>query len=227
MSKHLKSLMKRLDYTFNDITLLETALRHRSMGAHNNERLEFLGDSVVNCVVAKALFHQFPKGAEGELSRLRAQVVNRDFLAQLGQGMALGEVLELGSGELKSGGFRRASILADAFEAVVGAIVLDSDFDTAEACLLRWYAKPLADMSLEGLQKDAKTGLQEWLQSRSMALPIYQVDGVEGQAHDQTFKVSCRVDGMDFTARGEGYSRRKAEQCAAQVFLEWIDDESK
>lgn len=223
----LDKLMKQLGYTFNDPSLLATALRHRSMGKHNNERLEFLGDSVVNCVIAIALYQRFPEVAEGLLSRMRAELVNRSFLAKLAGEFSIGEVLTLGSGELKSGGFRRDSILADALEAIIGAILLDSDFKTVEQCLLLWFEPALADLNPEALYKDGKTALQEWLQAKGMALPSYEVTTIEGQDHDQTFSVICTIEGIDHQTKGEGRSRREAEQEAASSFLAWLQDENE
>ncbi len=218
-------LMKQLGHTFSDESLLAKALRHRSMGKDNNERFEFLGDSVVNCVVASMLYEHFPQACEGGLSRLRAGLVNRDHLAVLAQRFALGEAMQLGSGELKSGGFRRASILADGFEAVVGSIWLDSDFATVERCVRQWYAQDFEGLCLDDMDKDGKTALQEWLQAKQMPLPSYQIDNIEGDAHDQTFYVSCQVDGFEHMTHGEGRSRRRAEQQAADAYLAWLQNE--
>ena len=221
----LIKLSKQLGYVFNDDTLLSMALRHRSMGKTNNERLEFLGDSVVNCVVASMLFQQFPEACEGGLSRLRAGLVNGDHLALMAKRFDLGAFIQLGSGELKSGGFRRASILADALEAIIGAIWLDSDFATVERCICRWYSQDMSDLCLDSLDKDGKTALQEWLQANQTALPTYDIDNIEGDAHDQTFFVTCRVEGMTHTTHGVGRSRRRAEQQAADAYLAWLQHE--
>jgi ribonuclease-3 len=215
---------RRLGYQPLDPDLFEQALRHRSAGPGNNERLEFLGDAVLNLVVAGHLYHQFPRADEGALSRLRAAVVSGESLARVAAGLDLGPALALGAGELKSGGFRRESILADAFEAVCGAVFLEGGFETARELFLRALAPALAALdgpaisAAEG-HKDAKTRLQEWLQGRGMPLPRYQVIEIGGESHAQTFRVSCMVEAMEASAEGEGHSRRRAEQAAAARLL--------
>jgi len=222
----LTKLSQRIGYTFNDISFLELALTHRSKGGKNNERLEFLGDSIVNFVVAEALFEKFPQAKEGKLSRLRAGLVRGTTLAELARDFDLGEFLLLGSGELKSGGFNRESILADAVEAIIGAIYLDSGLDTVRERILTWYGKRLDDLQLDDVVKDAKTRLQEYLQKNQSRLPKYEVMEITGQAHDQNFKVSCWVETLPEVTIGLGSSRRLAEQSAAQKALNALGVES-
>ncbi|HET7922440.1 MAG TPA: ribonuclease III [Gammaproteobacteria bacterium] len=220
MSGSLASLERALRYSFRDPGLLEQALTHRSAGSHNNERLEFLGDALLNLVIAEALFAAHEDVEEGGLSRLRASLVNQDALAVLAQDLQLGEHLRLGPGEMKSGGQRRASILADTLEAVLGAIHLDAGFEAVRTTVLSLFSEKLANPpALEDL-KDAKTRLQEWLQARNMALPVYQVEAVSGEAHRQVFRVSCRIETSDLNTTGEAGSRRAAEQEAAGRALE-------
>lgn len=223
MSSSLDILSDRLGYRFHDQSRLELALTHRSFGGANNERLEFLGDSIVNFVVGEALYERFPNAREGQLSRLRARLVKGETLAKLARELELGSYLRLGSGEMKSGGHRRDSILADATEAVIGAIYLDSDMETTRRCTLSWYAERLEAMSLDDTQKDPKTRLQEFLQSRQIALPRYEVLNVEGEAHAQHFTVSCYVEPLAAPTQGVGTSRRYAEQQAAERALELIE----
>lgn len=225
MTNNKKLLEHALGYQFKDAALLDKALTHCSAGADNNERFEFLGDSLVNLIVAQALYEQFPKAAEGELTRLRAICVRGETLAKIATGHKLGDYLKLGAGELRSGGAFRPSIIADALEAVIAAIYLDSDFSQVQTCILGWF-KPLLDtLSLDMMQKDAKTQLQEYLQSKKWELPVYTVTAIEGESHDQQFKVSCTVTGSDQVAVGEGPSRRKAEQEAARMMLEILKNE--
>lgn len=198
------------------------ALTHRSYGNQNNERLEFLGDSIVNMVIAEHLFLNFDKAREGHLSRLRARMVKGVTLAEIGREFDLGSYMRLGSGELKSGGFRRESILADAVEAVIGAIYLDSDFYTCRDQVLRWFDLRLQKLDLQDTQKDPKTRLQEYLQSRQFPLPRYDVISVNGEAHSQTFHVSCALPSLDRTTSGVGSSRRVAEQEAARSALKQL-----
>ncbi|GAB3277661.1 ribonuclease III [Parahaliea aestuarii] len=216
----LARLQKRLAYTFRDRSLLELALTHRSAGSRNNERLEFLGDSIVNHVIAEALYHRFPDVREGEMSRMRAALVKGDTLARVARELEFGECLKLGTGERKSGGYRRASILADAFEAVSGAILLDSDVDTCRDFLLRHFASRLDDLEKSDVGKDAKTLLQEFLQGRGNPLPVYELVNVEGEDHQQHFEVSCQLEQPKLAVQGAGSSRRKAEQAAAATALE-------
>ncbi len=219
MIKPTADLSRRLGYAFNDPSLLELALTHRSCGKRNNERLEFLGDSIVNFVIADALFQQFPQAREGQLSRLRARLVKGETLAEIARELNLGDYLRLGSGELKSGGFRRDSILADATEAVIGAIYLDSDLETCRGFIHRWFRERLEELDLNESLKDAKTRLQEHLQSRRLALPEYELVAVDGEAHSQTFFIRCHVAGLSVASEGEGNSRRQAEQEAARLAL--------
>ncbi len=213
-------LKQALGYEFTDSGLLELALTHRSAGNRNNERLEFLGDSIVNHVVAEYLFQRFPEAREGEMSRMRAALVRGDTLAELARDLKLGDHLVLGAGERKSGGRRRGSILADALEAVAGAVLLDSDVDTCRRCVLAWYGERLAAISLENDAKDPKTRLQEFLQARRNPLPEYELLGVLGDDHNQQFHVACRLARPSLLVEGAGSSRRKAEQAAARNALE-------
>lgn len=219
MSNSLHAFSRRIGHAFADPGLLELAMTHRSYGGQNNERLEFLGDSIVNFIIAEALFQRFPQAREGQLSRLRARLVKGQTLAELAREMAFGECLRLGSGEMKSGGHRRESILADAVEAVLGAIYLDAGMETARARVLSWYAERLEAISLDDTQKDPKTRLQEFLQSRQVPLPRYEVTSVEGEAHAQTFTVECHIEVLDKHTIGVGSSRRHAEQQAAAQAL--------
>jgi len=208
-------LLKKLEYSFSDISLLDEALTHRSYSSRNNERLEFLGDGILNFVIAHELFKLYPDVQEGDLSRLRANLVNKDSLAEIAGHLELGEVIRLGSGELKSGGFRRPSILADAVESIFGAVYCDGGFEPCRELIVRLYANRLAlSMDLQSL-KDPKTQLQELLQSRHFSLPDYQVTDITGQAHAQVFHVKCSIEKMKIEVTGEGKSRRKAEQIAA------------
>ncbi len=216
-------LLARLGYAPRDPALFRAALTHRSAAGPNNERLEFLGDAVVNLAVARHLFERFPEATEGDLSRLRARVVSAEPLAEVAGQLGLGEVLQLGSGELKSGGFRRQSILADAFEALCGAMFLDAGLEAAEALILRLLAPRVAALPPPEALKDPKTRLQEHLQSRALALPLYTVERVEGEPHAQTFEVSCAVEALALSSRGRGSSRRRAEQEAAERILEMIE----
>lgn len=214
-----EELSHQLDYQFNDPNLLKIALTHRSKGGVHNERLEFLGDAVVNFVIAEALYHQFPDATEGELSRWRASLVNRDQLADLAKKFMLGKYLFLGPGELRSGGHERSSILSCAMEAVIGAVYLDGGFDAAHAKIIAWYDDLLQSLSSAASHKDPKTLLQEYLQSQRLALPIYTVEEIEGEAHRQVFTVSCQVEGVVQKTFGRGTSRRRAEQDAALAML--------
>lgn len=215
-SNAINNLLKKLEYSFNDIELLNEALTHRSYAAKNNERLEFLGDGILNFVIAHELFKQYPDVQEGDLSRLRANLVNKESLAVIAKQLALGDVIRLGSGELKSGGFRRPSILADAVESIFGAVYCDGGFESCRELIVRLYANRLSSPTDLQSLKDPKTQLQELLQSRRFALPDYQVTHVTGQAHAQIFHVRCNIKPMNIDVSGEGKSRRKAEQVAAE-----------
>lgn len=221
---NLDKLCRKLGYVFNQPELLERALTHRSYGSRNNERMEFLGDAILGYLVSTELYRQFPGATEGELSRLRASLVRGDTLAGIATELELGEYLHLGSGELKSGGHRRRSILADAFEAIIGAVYLDSGIDNASALVTKFFNDKIATLDPRTLKKDPKTRLQEFLQARGSQLPEYQVIATEGKAHEQRFQVECRVEGMSEPVIGEGTSRRKAEQAAAEKILHTLVD---
>ncbi|MBT0961398.1 ribonuclease III [Denitromonas iodatirespirans] len=218
----LETLQARIDYRFKDVARLRQALTHRSFGQPNNERLEFLGDSVVNHVVALALFSRFPELREGDLSRLRAQLVCQDALHGLAVELQLGAVLRLGEGELKSRGAERPSILSDALEAVFAAVYLDGGFDAAKAVIDRLFADHLTHLDPKSSLKDPKTRLQEWLQARRRQLPKYRLVETRGEAHAQEFEVECTIDG-GMQTRGTGSSRRAAEQQAASAAMEKLE----
>jgi ribonuclease-3 len=215
-------LRERLGYEPRDLALFRAALTHRSAPGANNERLEFLGDAVLNLLIAHRLYDAFPGATEGELSRLRARLVSREPLAEIAVSLGLGETLQLGSGELRSGGFRRQSILADAFEAVCGAVFLDGGLPAIEPLVRRLFAERIAALPDPEALKDAKTRLQEYLQSRSLTLPHYVILGIEGEDHAQIFRVSCEVPGLALRVEGSGSSRRRAEQQAAARMLDAI-----
>lgn len=228
MSRVQNELSKRLGYSFQDAALLARALTHRSHSGQNYERLEFLGDSILSFTIADALYDRFPQLSEGDLTRVRATLVRRETLAKLARELKLGDCLELGGGELKSGGFDRDSILADTLEAVFGAVYKDSNLDAARAVVLRLYQPLLNEIDPHSIHKDPKTRLQEFLQSQSLATPIYNVLEISGEAHLQHFVVECRVSGLAEAIRGEGNSRRNAEQAAAAracKIFKCIDDE--
>ena len=212
----------RIGHAFVDQGLLAQALTHRSAGAPHNERLEFLGDSILSLVIAEALYHGFPDVSEGDMSRMRATLVREKTLAELAREFDLGEYLILGPGELKSGGFRRESILADTVEALIGAIFLDVGIEQSRTLLLQWYASRLDEIRPGADQKDPKTRLQELLQGKRKPLPSYAVVKVKGEAHNQEFTVQCEIEGLDVTVVGVGSSRRKAEQAAAEKALEQL-----
>lgn len=212
-------LAQVLGIEFTESELLVMALRHRSAGNLNNERLEFLGDAILNLVIADRLYALHPDAAEGALSRWRASVVREETLAEVARRLNLGDYLVLGSGELKSGGFRRDSILADALEAMIGAVYLDQGFDVAKAMVERLFMPRLENLPDAASLKDPKTRLQEFLQSAKFELPVYEVTDVRGQAHKQVFEVTCRLAHTDLTSLGRGSSRRKAEQAAAERML--------
>jgi ribonuclease-3 len=215
-------LRQSIGYAFARRELLGQALTHRSYGAPHNERLEFLGDSVLNCVVAAELFERFGNLPEGDLSRMRARLVRQEALHQLAQNLGLGEYLRLGEGELKSGGSERPSILADAVEALVGAIFLDGGFAAAREAVRRLYEPLLAGLDPQALGKDPKTLLQELLQARQIALPQYSVVATRGVAHQQSFEVECLIPQLSVRTTGSGSSRRTAEQEAAMRAFEQI-----
>ncbi|HHH43330.1 MAG TPA: ribonuclease III [Gammaproteobacteria bacterium] len=219
MSRSLEGLGRSLGYRFQDAGLLQSAVTHRSAGSGNNERLEFLGDAVLGFVVAEWLYTLFPQASEGQLSRLRASLVKKETLAGIARELNIGDYLRLGSGELKSGGFRRDSILADALEAILGGIVMDSGFEACRSTIHHLFADRVGRLSAGDELKDPKTRLQEYLQSRKLALPEYEVVDVSGQAHRQQFVVECRVTDVQQSVRGTGSSRRRAEQTAAETML--------
>ena len=223
MTSSRAPLLQALGRGFSDESLLDLALTHRSAGGRNNERLEFLGDALINVCVAAALYSRHPNLEEGDLSRLRANLVNQEALAEVARELDLGAYLTLGPGELKSGGHRRASILADALEALVGAVFLDAGFAAARDVVLRLMETRLSSPPSTESLKDAKTRLQEVLQARDMPLPVYTVESVRGEPHRQTFRVSCNVAVLDIRTEGEAGSRRAAEQEAARYALERID----
>lgn len=222
MKDNRQPLQRALGYTFQNPELLALALTHRSYNHCNNERLEFLGDSVLNFVIAEHLYLRFPQAREGQLSRLRALQVKGTTLAEVAREFKLGDYLLLGSGELKSGGYRRDSILADALEAIIGAIYLDAGMDRVQERILSWFDERLKKMTLQDTQKDPKTRLQEFLQSRQMVLPRYDVVDVKGEAHAQTFTIACVVEQVEEAPLGVGSSRRIAEQVAAEKMLQLL-----
>lgn len=216
----LSKLQVDLGYSFKDLSWLELALTHRSYGSRNNERLEFLGDSVLGCCMSSLLLHRFDSLDEGDLSRVRASLVKQSSLAEIAQTLKLSDLLRLGEGELKSGGFRRPSILADALEAIFGAIYLDGGFESAKVVIERLYAPRLDLIDPDTVGKDAKTLLQEYLQAHRIALPEYRVLETRGAAHDQEFEVSCEVAALQVRVVAVGASRRAAEQAAAYAILQ-------
>ena len=223
MMPPLTQLYDVIGYTFRDISLLELALTHKSHAKHHNERLEFLGDAVLNAVMADQLYHQLPNNREGQLSRVRATLVRGQTLSAVARDCQLGDYLRLGPGEQKSGGRERDSILEDAIEALIGAIYLDSNFDTTQRIVKTWFAQRLADIDRETALLDAKSALQEWLQGRNYGLPHYETTQVTGKAHDQTFHVTCHIGALDVSAGASGSSRKAAEQAAAQLALQQLE----
>jgi ribonuclease-3 len=213
-------LRDALGYECRDLQLLEAALTHRSAGGAHNERLEFLGDAILNCVVAMLVFREFAAADEGDLSRFRASLVSGESLAVIAGEIGLGDRLHLGSGELKSGGFRRKSILADGLEAVLGAIYLDGGYSAAASAVEKLFVPRLSILPTATELKDPKTRLQETLQARGMPVPQYIVESITGKAHEQIFQVSCIVDSLSVAATGSGPSRRAAEQSAAKQVLD-------
>jgi len=220
---NLARLTKKLGYEFNEPTLLVQALTHRSAKGAHNERLEFLGDSILGFVIAEALFDKFPKHDEGDLTRMRSSLVKGVTLAEVARDFDLGECLILGPGELKSGGHRRESILEDAIEAIIGAVYLDSNIERCKALILDWFEERLMVIKPGNEQKDPKTRLQEFLQGRKIPLPTYDVIDTSGQSHNQEFTVRCQTSVISEEVVAKGTSRRKAEQAAAQQILALID----
>jgi|TARA_B100001057_G_scaffold368372_1_gene371850 ribonuclease-3 len=225
MNSPIVTLEKKLGYQFDDAELISLALTHRSANSKHNERLEFLGDSILSFVIADDLYQRFPKINEGDMSRMRATLVRGKTLAELGREFQLGDYLKLGPGELKSGGFRRDSILADAVEAIIGAIYMDSNIEVVRGIILAWYQGRLEAIEPGASQKDPKTRLQECLQGRRKPLPAYTVTNIKGEAHNQEFTVSCEVAGINQPVVGKGTSRRKAEQAAAELALEQLSND--
>ncbi|MDA9599045.1 ribonuclease III [bacterium] len=219
MASNVRLLQERLQYQFSDKELLSLALSHRSCGSRNNERLEFLGDSILGITVTDFLYHQFPQAREGDLSRMRSHIVRAESLAQVAKNLELGPELSLGPGEMKSGGQRRDSILGDTVEALIGAVYLDSGIDKARRCIGIWFAELLDAASDVQPIKDAKTTLQEWLQQRSKPVPEYELVNTGGEAHSRLFTVSCKIDAVDKTVSATASSRRKAEQLVAEQLL--------
>ena len=221
-NKNNSALCKQLGHIFAQPQLLQRALTHRSYAPEHNERLEFLGDSILGCVIANYLYGSYPQLSEGELSRLRSNLVKEETLAILAQQLNLGSHLKLGEGERKSGGFRRPSILADAMEALFGAIFIDAGFAAAEQAVLKLFVSYLEKVDVQTLGKDAKTLLQEYLQGKRIPLPSYSVVATEGEAHAQSFQVECAIPKLKISTRGSGTSRRNAEQEAAQAAYQLI-----
>jgi ribonuclease III len=218
------NLYKKIGYTFVEPAKLKVALTHRSANKKHNERLEFLGDAILGMIIAKELFQRFPLQPEGKLTRMRSNLVKGVTLAAIAREFDLGDLLLLGPGELKSGGFRRDSILADALEAVIGAIYLEGGLSQCEPIVLQWFAKRLADLDPQLVSKDDKTRLQEYLQARKLPLPLYEVVEITGQSHEQIFYVECAVVGLSKPTVGKGNSRRKAEQKAARIAFETLSN---
>ena len=219
----LRKLESYLKYQFVDGDLLRLALTHRSFGSANNERLEFLGDSILNVVITRTLFERFPRATEGQMSRLRAKLVRRATLADIARELSLGDFMVMGPGELKSGGFARASVLSDAVEAIIGAIFIDGGLDVAEKKILLWYKARLGELSLSEAERDAKSKLQEYLQAKGLALPRYEVINISGLDHEQIFTVACSSEILPESVLGEGGSRRIAEQNAAKLAVAFLE----
>lgn len=226
MQDTLKRLQQRLSHTFAQPGLLLQALTHRSFSADHNERLEFLGDSVLNLAVASLLYTRLQSQAEGELSRVRANLVKQDTLHRLALGLGLSGLMRLGEGESRSGGHQRPSILADALEALIGAVYLDAGYPAAERLVHRLYEAVEIKPAMQAAAKDPKTELQEWLQGRKMKLPAYRVVATEGAAHQQSFDVACDIAELQLTQRGKGPSRRAGEQAAAGAMLQALKAKS-
>ncbi len=223
MISRFNTIQEVLGYHFSNISLLKLALTHSSVSKANNERLEFLGDALVNLIIGDYLFKHFPEAQEGRLSRIRASLVKGEALATLANLLGLSEVISVGPGEILIEGKYRASILAGAMEALIGAVYLDSDFLSTQACVLRWYEKQLLNISLDQQHIDAKTQLQELLQARRVALPVYSVLSQEGLLHRQVFHVECRVADLNLSTQADGHNRKCAEQIAAALMIEKVN----
>ena len=224
MTRDSAALCNKLGLQFNDLELMQRALTHRSAGSRNNERLEYLGDSILGFVIAEYLYERFTQADEGILSRLRSSLVNQDSLAELARGLKLGEYLTLGSGELKSGGHRRDSILSDALEALIGALYEDQGIVATRAWILDLFSDRLSNLSLSARQKDPKTRLQEFMQSKGLELPEYTLISTHGSPHQQCFRVQCKISIFPETRFGVGSSRKKAEQLAAAGILDELKE---
>jgi ribonuclease-3 len=220
-------LAKKLGLTFDQPRLFAMALTHRSMGANNNERLEYLGDSILGYVIAQKLYEMFPEASEGDLSRLRASLVNQGSLAELARENKIGDYLILGSGELKSGGYRRDSILSDALEAIMGALVKDQGVLSCQTWILSLFTRKLTDLDLKNWQKDPKTQLQELMQSKKIELPSYELIKMTGADHEQTFRIECTTILTKESCIGAGISRKRAEQAAAEKMLKLVMKQNK
>ncbi|MEM7258289.1 MAG: ribonuclease III [Pseudomonadota bacterium] len=227
MNSAEKLLSKKLAYEFSDPRLLQQALTHRSVGARNNERLEFLGDGALNFIIASEIYRLKPEYREGQLSRLRANLVRGVTLAEVAREIGLGDYLKLGSGELKSGGFNRDSILADALEAILGAVYIDSDFDTLQRVVCHLFASRLSNLPGDEPQKDPKTRLQEYLQARRLPLPVYELVETRGQDHQRTFFVQAAIEDLALQITAQGTSRRRAEQAAAEQALTTLESKNQ
>jgi ribonuclease III len=226
-TNNIEQLEKILNYIFKDKSLLEQALTHRSFQGNNNERLEFLGDSILNFIIAELLFKKFNLLPEGDLSRLRSQLVKSSTLSEIGIFLNLGDYLILGEGELKSSGWRRPSILADSVEAIIGAIYSDGGISAASELIISWYKDKIESINPNDIQKDSKSLLQELIQARKIGLPEYNVVSIEGEAHCQHFKVSCSILKLGISIEGEGSSRKIAEQAAADEVLKKLKNNPK
>jgi len=224
VASNAKQLQDRLQYQFSDPQLLTLALSHRSCGSNNNERLEFLGDAVLGMAISSFLFKRFPEAREGDLSRIRSQLVRAESLAEIARELDLGPELLLGPGEMKSGGHRRDSILGDTVEALLGAVFLDQGLVAVEACIQNWFSASLNTLTLDTPVKDAKTALQEWLQARGKPLPEYLVVKTEGEDHSRLFTMSCTIDAVEKTAQATASSRRKAEQLVAEKLVKKLEN---
>lgn len=219
----IERLQSQIDYKFANPALLELALTHRSFASQNNERLEFLGDSIVNFVVAAELYLRYPKFSEGKLTRMRSQLVCGEMLAEVAKENNLGDFLQFGTGEKKSGGHQRRSILADTVEAIIGAVYLDAELETVRKIILRWLAEKFEIVAAKKTVKDPKTRLQELMQSKKLPLPDYTIIKIEGKQHDQIFHVECKIEELDQTTVGVGDTRRQAEKIAAEELLKILE----
>lgn len=222
MRRPLSELSKKLAYEFHSPDRLTQAVTHRSCEAAHNERLEFLGDAVLNFLMAEYLYRSYPEFTEGDLSRMRSQLVKGETLADVARDLSLEDYVLLGVGELRSGAAQSQSVLADTLEAIIGAIYLDGGLVAVQGCVFHWFGERIADSTLRNVGKDAKTQLQEYLQAEKQELPVYEVTAIEGEAHQQQFEVRCHIPGLSLTAHGTGSSRRRAEQSAANTLLNTI-----